>query len=49
MTQKLFSVCSLTQRLRLLNIIAKDISNIAKNKQGTHTIQAFVALFTNSE
>jgi hypothetical protein len=49
MTQKLFSVCSLEQRLRILNILAKDIPDIAKNKQGTHTIQAFIALFTCEE
>lgn len=49
MTQKLFSVCSLPQRLRILNILTKNIPDIAKNKQGTHTLQAFIALFITHE
>ena len=49
MTQKLFNVCSLPQRLKVLGLISHQIPTIVKNKQGTHTLQAFIALFTTEE
>jgi len=47
MVQKLFSVCTYTQRLKVMQRLHEDISNIVRNKQGTHTIQALIKFFTN--
>lgn len=43
MVQKLFKVCSPRQRLDILQTIMPSLCDLAKNKQGTHTIQAFVS------
>lgn len=47
MVQKLFSVCSYTQRLKVMQRLHEEIADIVRNKQGTHTIQALVKFFTN--
>ena len=49
MVQKLFSVCNYNQRLKVMQRLHEDISNIVRNKQGTHTIQALIKFFTNDE
>lgn len=49
MVQKLFTVCSPLQRLHVLQLIQPQLSELAKNKQGTHTIQAFINSFTLNE
>jgi hypothetical protein len=47
MVQKLFSVCNFNQRLKIMQRIHEEICPIVRNKQGTHTIQALIKLFTN--
>jgi len=42
MVQKLFKVCSPYQRLDLLQTILPSLNDLVRNKQGTHTIQAFI-------
>jgi hypothetical protein len=46
MVQKLFTVCSPIQRVQILQIISSKLPELARNKQGTHTIQAFITQFT---
>ena len=46
MVQKMFTVCPPIQRLQIIQLITPDINEIARNKQGTHTIQAFITQFT---
>jgi hypothetical protein len=46
MTQKLFQVCSPNQRIFILTKLYPLISGLVRNKQGTHTIQAFISLLT---
>lgn len=43
--QKLFKVCNPDLRFRLLLRISQDIPTLICNKQGTHTLQAFVRFF----
>lgn len=49
MVQKLFTVCSPFQRYYILQTILPFLSQLVKNKQGTHTIQAFLSQFTLNE
>lgn len=49
MMQKLFGVCTPQQRNHIMRELAIHIPNIARNKQGTHTIQAFIGLFIERE
>jgi hypothetical protein len=49
MVQKLYAVCNDRQRLSILNIIAPKLNELARNKQGTHTIQSFLAHFSTHE
>jgi hypothetical protein len=49
MVQKLFIVCSPLQRLAILNLILPQLCELVRNKQGTHTIQAFISYFTLPE
>lgn len=49
MVQKLLSVCTLAQRLRIVQRLQVDIPGIARNKQGTHSLQTLIALFTGDE
>ena len=46
MVQKLMSVCLPQQRLRIVQRIAGDIPVIARNKQGTHSLQTLIGLFS---
>lgn len=46
MIQKLFTVCSPSQRISILQEIMPSFVELVKNKQGTHTIQAFLNYFT---
>lgn len=46
MTQKLFQVCSPNQRIFILTKLYPQIPSLVRNKQGTHTIQAFISLLT---
>jgi len=49
MVQKLLGVCTLTQRLRIVQRIQADTPGIARNKQGTHSLQTLIALFTSDD
>lgn len=49
MVQKLFSVCHPYQRLHILETILPEFCELIKNKQGTHTIQAFISYFSLHE
>jgi hypothetical protein len=49
MVQKLLGVCTLPQRLRIIQRLQADIPGIARNKQGTHSLQTLIALFTNDD
>lgn len=49
MTQKLFQMCSPSQRLMILKKLYLQIPNLVRNKQGTHTIQLFVSFLTLPE
>lgn len=49
MVQKLLGVCTLPQRLKIVQRLQIDIPGIAKNKQGTHSLQTLIALFTNND
>lgn len=49
MIQKLLGVCTLAQRLRIVQRLQADIPGIARNKQGTHSLQTLIALFTSDE
>jgi hypothetical protein len=49
MVQKLFSVCTMPQRLKIIQRLMKDIPAIVRNKQGTHSIQTLIGLFTNED
>ncbi len=44
--QRLFNVCTPKQRLLILSELQTNIMEIAKNKQGTYTIQTFITSFT---
>ncbi len=46
MIQRLFKVCSPLQRLAILQQISPKLIELAKIKQGTHTIQFFIEHFT---
>ena len=43
------TVCIPYQRLHILEVIANDLPELVKNKQGTHTLQSFIGLFTLPE
>jgi len=45
MVQKLFKVCTSMQRLEILQTIMPNMCELVRNKQGTHTIQAFLSEF----
>lgn len=47
MVQKLFTICNVNQRLKIMRKLTPNVCDIAKNKQGTHTIQSFIALFVS--
>ena len=49
MVQKLIGVCSLPQRIRLVQRLQSDIPGIARNKQGTHSLQTLITLFSTDE
>jgi hypothetical protein len=49
MVQKLLGVCTLAQRLRIVQRLQADIPGIARNKQGTHSLQTLIALFTSDD
>ena len=49
MIQKLFFVCHPFQRLEILQEILPSFCDLIKNKQGTHTLQAFISYFTIHE
>jgi len=49
MVQKLFTVYNVQQRLEILQIIMPSLCDLIRNKQGTHTIQAFISQFTHHE
>ena len=49
MIQKLIGVCSLPQRLKIVERLQPDIPGIARNKQGTHSLQTLITLFTTNE
>lgn len=49
MVQRLFIVCSPQQRLDVLQTILPSLGELIRNKQGTHTIQAFISKFTLHE
>lgn len=49
MIQKLIGVCSLAQRLRIVQRLQADIPGIARNKQGTHSLQTLITLFTTDD
>ena len=42
--QELLLSCSSDQRIRILDSIENSISDISKNKKGTHTIQKMIGL-----
>lgn len=49
MVQKLIGVCTLAQRIKIVKRIQMDIPGIARNKQGTHSLQTLITLFTTEE
>ena len=49
MVQKLFTVCNVQHRLAILETIMPSLGDLIRNKQGTHTIQAFISQFTHHE
>jgi hypothetical protein len=49
MTQKLFKVSTPAQRLLILNKLFAYLPGLVKNKQGTHTIQAYLDTLINPE
>ena len=49
MVQKLIGVCSLPQRIKLVQRLKSDIPGIARNKQGTHSLQTLITLFSADE
>lgn len=49
MMQKLFGLCDRAQRMFLLRQLGPELPNLAKNKQGTHTLQAFSALLSGED
>ena len=49
MVQKLFTVCSASQRVELLQVLAPQLGEVVRNKQGTHTVQAFISHFSLPE
>ena len=49
MVQKLIGVCSLPQRIRLVQRLQSDIPGIARNKQGTHSLQTLITLFSTED
>ena len=49
MIQKLFFVCNPLQRLEILQEVLPSLCDLIKNKQGTHTLQAFVTYFSTYE
>jgi hypothetical protein len=49
MTQKLFKICSPNQRLSILKKLYPYIPGLVRNKQGTHTIQAFISFLVLNE
>ena len=49
MIQKLIGVCSLAQRVKIVTRLQSDIPGIARNKQGTHSLQTLITLFSTGE
>jgi len=49
MIQKLIGVCSLPQRIKIVQRLQSDIPGIARNKQGTHSLQTLITLFSTDE
>ena len=49
MIQKLFKVCTARQRVEILQKIMPSLCDLVKNKQGTHTIQAFLTEFQHPD
>lgn len=49
MIQKLIGVCSLSQRIKIVQRLQADIPGIARNKQGTHSLQTLITLFTTKD
>ena len=49
MIQKLIGVCSLPQRIRIVQRLQNDIPGIARNKQGTHSLQTLITLFSTDD
>ena len=49
MIQKLIGVCSIAQRIKLVGRLQSDIPGIARNKQGTHSLQTLITLFTSDD
>lgn len=49
MVQKLLGVCTIAQRLRIVQRLQGDVPGIARNKQGTHSLQTLIALFTTDD
>ena len=49
MIQKLIGVCTLAQRIRITQRLQSDIPGISRNKQGTHSLQTLIALFSTSD
>lgn len=42
-------VCSLPQRIKIVQRLQSDIPGIARNKQGTHSLQTLITLFSTDE
>jgi hypothetical protein len=49
MIQKLIGVCTFPQRVKIVSRLQTDIPGIARNKQGTHSLQTLITLFSTDE
>ena len=49
MMQKLFLFSTSHQRAIILEKLSQNLPKIVKNKQGTHTIQAFIQIFIDKD
>jgi hypothetical protein len=49
MIQKLFAVCNPLQRLEIMQEVLPSFCDLIRNKQGTHTLQAFINFFSTYE
>lgn len=47
--QKFYCYLALTERIKFLNIISREIVEISRSKVGTYTIQAFIECVTSRE